>query len=276
MTRVKILLIIFIVVAIIIATRLISHFLIYNPTDINKNKYKSFMKKIELLTETADHVDNKFIKTKDNIYLDTLYLKNPDNDKCIIYLHGESGNITTRYNTIKFLYNYASVMVFDYRAYGRSEGSMIRINCNKIVDDSLCILEYVINNLGYKHTNITLYGESLGCCVAIYMAARLSIGKELKLYPKSIILNYPIYGRNGIGILNQIISYFLPNEYYPGDVIRQIDPTIKIIIANPQQNYPGLWLYSNNIDMKNLEYVIIDNYKRLSDEYIYKLADLFN
>lgn len=269
--------------------------MLYHPTPALPEKYNKFYQKLLLLTESKNFVTNLFVRTPDNKLLDTIYIKNPDSSKCIIFFHGNAGNISMRFDMIKFLYNYASIIIFDYRSFGRSTGESTNLSSTTLDIDADTIWNFAIKKLNIRATNICLLGESLGCSVAIHLAATLSKKMDPNFYPHSLILNAPFYSLSsmieimfekiGISICGKIFSIFIGREYQSDEWIKYINHQTKIIIAHSPRDevvpYKEGWNLYNSIkdSHKNAKFLNITgthNNLGLTDNYIYALADLFN
>ena len=104
-------------------------------------------------------------KAKDGSLLSALYIKSKDPkvDKVAIVSHGNAGNLGHRIGLASYLLlACSSVLLYDYRAFGESEG---QAKLGNIIEDGLSAYDYTANTLGYKPENIILYGESIGCGV---------------------------------------------------------------------------------------------------------------
>lgn len=231
-----------IVVLIIISYRILKTIMLYYPILSNTTKYQKFYTKlIKYLVESNQLIENVSVRTQDGFILDTLHVKNPHTDKCIIFFHGNAGNLSMRYDMIKFLYNFGSVVIFDYRSYGRSTGNIIDLTGEGLHRDAYAVWKYATTELKYVSNQITLFGESLGCSIAIKLAADLSKTFDNKMYPHSLILNSPfsslssiinhIFNKYNNGILESFIS-FIESEYDSIEWIKYISHTTKIIIAH--------------------------------------------
>lgn len=87
----------------------------------------------------------------------------------ILFLHGNAGNISYRLDKILWLHQLGvTVFILDYRGYGRSEG---RPNEAGTYRDAQAAYEYLA---AWKRP-VVVYGESLGCGVAIELATRQSV-----------------------------------------------------------------------------------------------------
>ncbi len=288
--------IILIVVMLIILFVILSYMksnILYHPMSVDDSKYERFYQKLYQMTESNDYVENFKIKTADSIMLDVLYVKNPDTDKCVIFFHGNAGNISMRFDMIKFLYNYASVLIFDYRSFGRSTGEIANLSSTGLIKDAEAVLDYAIEKIKIKASNISFFGESLGCSVAIYLAAKLSNDFNSDKYPHSLILNSPFYSlksmiditfnKLNIGLIGKIITPLFGREYMSNEWIQMINYRIKIIIAHSPHDEvvpykEGLNLYNliskTHIESKFINITGTHNNLGLTDNYIYTLADL--
>ena len=127
-----------------------------------------------------------FIKTPDNIDLCGWFIKG-DSENLILYLHGNAGNISTRLEIVKmFVDAKFNVFIFDYRGYGKSAG---RPTEKGIYLDTLSVYKYLTENENIKPENIILYGESLGCAFAIYLAEKEKVSLIILQSPFSSALD---------------------------------------------------------------------------------------
>jgi uncharacterized protein len=88
----------------------------------------------------------------------------------ILFAHGNGGNITDRVDILRALHDrmHSAVMIFDYRGYGRSEGSP---NERGILADARAARKWLAARSGIAETQIVMMGESLGGGVAVDLAA---------------------------------------------------------------------------------------------------------
>jgi len=91
----------------------------------------------------------------------------------VLYCHGNAGNISDRVGMCEALLSTGvSLLVFDYRGYGRSEG---RPSETGTYADATAAQEW-LQEKGFGATNIVVYGESLGGGVASEVAVRNQVG----------------------------------------------------------------------------------------------------
>lgn len=269
--------------------------LLYHPMPAIPEKYDRFYQKLLLLTESKNYVNNYFVKTADGILLDTIFIKNPDTINCIIFFHGNSGNISMRFDIIKFLYNFASVVVFDYRSFGKSTGENSNLSSYGLHKDAETIWNFVRKDLKYRAQNISLFGESLGCSIAIYLAAQLSKTMDNQNYPHSLVLTSPfsclskmielVFEKIHISYIGKLIAFIIGREYQSNKWISFMNHQTKIIIAHspwdevvPYNEGRALYVIIANTH-KNVKFVNITgthNNLGITDNYIYTLAELFD
>ena len=68
--------------------------------------------------------EDVYFETADGVRLHGWYVPG-DGDVCVVWFHGNAGNIGHRVYNLALMHSRvgASVFLFDYRGYGRSEGS---------------------------------------------------------------------------------------------------------------------------------------------------------
>lgn len=93
-----------------------------------------------------------------------------EEEKILIYTHGNACDIYTMYPFLKFLRDTLriNVLAWEYEGYGPSR-KMSKPSEQAIFDSADSVYEHV-RKLGYKDENIILYGTSMGSAPALYMA----------------------------------------------------------------------------------------------------------
>ena len=114
----------------------------------------------------------------EDVWLDTAdgvrihgWMIEPDESRGLVtlYLHGNGGNLTHRVVHIQALVNVgSSLLIIDYRGYGRSEGSSSEEGTYL---DTEAAYEYLLER-GYRPEQIVVHGESLGTAMATDLASR--------------------------------------------------------------------------------------------------------
>ena len=128
----------------------------------------------ELAPEGADEV---WFSAKDGARLHGWYF--PAQKKpaaaTIIYFHGNGGNISNvRWLGESLAKRGFEVLLFDYRGYGRSDGTAT-YETELYLDGEAAVL-FVVNEKHVAPHRIVLYGQSLGTAVATEVATRQKVG----------------------------------------------------------------------------------------------------
>jgi len=122
--------------------------------------------------------DDIFLSTNDNTVLHGWHLPATSPSKSsIIFFHGNAENITTHIASVYWLpENGYEVFLFDYRGYGRSQGTP---QIDTVIEDARLMIDYVSNHSTSTNQNFVIFGQSLGAAIAINAAAELE-NKNLK------------------------------------------------------------------------------------------------
>jgi len=93
----------------------------------------------------------------------------------VLYCHGNAGNITHRAGILSRLHDQTrvSVLIFDYRGYGRSEG---RPDEAGVLADARAARDWLARREGIEPGDVVLLGRSIGGGVAVDLAARDGAG----------------------------------------------------------------------------------------------------
>jgi fermentation-respiration switch protein FrsA (DUF1100 family) len=96
------------------------------------------------------------------------------NGQVLLWLHGNAGNITDRYDMIEAMVKLpVDVFIIDYRGYGKSEGEPSE---EGLYRDGLAAWEFLVNERRIDPQRIIIFGKSLGGAVAIELATRVDAG----------------------------------------------------------------------------------------------------
>jgi hypothetical protein len=104
--------------------------------------------------------------------LDSFWLPaDPPGKKAMLYLHGNGDNIGINLPHAVLLRSLGvSVLLFDYRGYGRSTGPFP--SEARVYEDAEVAWKYLVTKLDYSAHQIVIYGHSLGGAIAIELASR--------------------------------------------------------------------------------------------------------
>jgi len=119
--------------------------------------------------------DEVFLTTEDRVRIHGWYLPVRGSRRVVLVCHGNAGNISHRLDRALLIQSKlgADVFLFDYRGYGRSEGSPDEQGTYR---DARAAYRYVTDDRGLDPDRIVLFGESLGAAVALQLALESRAG----------------------------------------------------------------------------------------------------
>jgi fermentation-respiration switch protein FrsA (DUF1100 family) len=118
-----------------------------------------------------------WLVSEGNVRLHGLFIDsiNKPAQATIIYLHGNGGNLShVGWLGEKLAHLGFDVFLFDYRGYGRSEGTIT--GEADLYADADAAYDYVVNHLGVSPKQVVLYGQSLGTTATVDLASRKQCG----------------------------------------------------------------------------------------------------
>jgi len=115
-----------------------------------------------------DFRDAEFVAA-DGTRLHGWYVPHENPRAVVLFCHGNAGNLSHRAPTLQTLHDDVgvSVLIFDYRGYGRSEG---KPDESGILADARAARAWLAEEAGIAETQIVLMGRSLGGAVAVDLA----------------------------------------------------------------------------------------------------------
>ena len=114
--------------------------------------------------------EDAWFQAADGIRLHGWYVPHDKARAVVLFCHGNAGNVTYRTDTLQILHELVgvSVLMFDYRGYGRSEGTP---NEAGVLADARAARAWLARRAGVAEKDIVLMGRSLGGAVAVDLAA---------------------------------------------------------------------------------------------------------
>ncbi|MDX1605666.1 MAG: alpha/beta hydrolase [Candidatus Competibacterales bacterium] len=110
-------------------------------------------------------------RTADGLTLHGWFVPHPKPRGVLLFCHGNAGNISHRLDSIRVFHELGlSVLIFDYRGYGRSEGRPSEAGTYR---DAEAAWEYLTGTRGIPPGRIVVFGRSLGAAVAAELATRV-------------------------------------------------------------------------------------------------------
>jgi fermentation-respiration switch protein FrsA (DUF1100 family) len=115
-------------------------------------------------------VEDAWFSSGDGVRLHGWFVAREQPSAVILFCHGNGGNVTHRTDLLRVVPRYAnaSILVFDYRGYGRSEGVPHEAG---ILADARAARKWLADRAGVAEQEIVVMGESLGGAVAVDLAA---------------------------------------------------------------------------------------------------------
>jgi uncharacterized protein len=114
--------------------------------------------------------EDAWFDSADGTKLHGWYLAHDKPQGVVLFCHGNAGNIATWSNALRTVHDQAAVSIlgFDYRGYGRSEGTPSEAG---VLDDARAARAWLASRTGVDECEIILMGRSLGGGVAVDLAA---------------------------------------------------------------------------------------------------------
>lgn len=117
--------------------------------------------------QTVIKAEDVHLEASDGVKLHAWWIAAPGSKLATLHLHGNAGNISHRsYSAQSILDGGSSVLLLDYRGYGKSLG---RPTERGLWRDAEAGYEW-LRGRGYDAKHIVIHGESLGTAVATHLA----------------------------------------------------------------------------------------------------------
>jgi len=111
------------------------------------------------------------LTTADGVRLHGWYVPAPAAQRVVLFCHGNAGNMSHRLESLRIFHDLGlSVLIFDYRGYGESEG---RPTESGTYADAEAAWRWLSEKQGHRPGEIVLFGRSLGAAVAAELATRV-------------------------------------------------------------------------------------------------------
>jgi alpha/beta superfamily hydrolase len=129
-----------------------------------------------------------------------------DTSLTVLYCHGNKDNIENYWDRVELFYRMGiRCFIFDYRGFGRSEGTP---SVSGLYADGRAALNFVFSQFQVDSSRLFFYGYSLGDVVAIDLAARV-------MNPRCLIAEAPF--ANAQALLQDATLLDLPGEFVVDD-----------------------------------------------------------
>ncbi len=170
--------------------------------------------------------EDAHFQAEDGTRLHGWYLEHPRPRAVVLFAHGNAGNLSHRVGLVEELRRRlrVTVLIFDYRGYGKSEGSPSE---QGILQDARAARGWLARRAGVPEHQIVLLGRSLGGGVMVDLAARdgacaLVLDSTFTSLPDVGAWHYPWLPvrwlmRTRLDSLSKIRSYRGPLLQFHGD-----------------------------------------------------------
>ncbi len=136
-----------------------------------------FMPSTEMLFESAQlpiPADDMYIPVGTAERIHAWYFPASDSAPVVLFCHGNAGNISYRMEHVELFRKLGwSTLLFDYRGYGKSEGSPSE---TKVYEDARAAYEWLVEVKKIDPKRIIVFGESIGGAVALHTATEVPVG----------------------------------------------------------------------------------------------------
>ena len=114
--------------------------------------------------------EDLYLTTSDDITIHGWWVPAKNEKGTVLFCHGNAGNISHRLGTVDILNKMdLNVLIFDYRGFGRSEGSPSEEGTYR---DAEAAWRYVTAIQKKEPEKIIIHGRSLGGAVAVWLAVK--------------------------------------------------------------------------------------------------------
>jgi fermentation-respiration switch protein FrsA (DUF1100 family) len=129
------------------------------------------------------------IECDDGIWIHAWFVPAPRARGAVLFCHGNGGNISHWLDTVRLLHDLEfAVLIFDYRGYGRSEGSPSEAGT---YTDARAAWRHLVETRGFAPDSIVVVGRSLGAAVAVELASGVT--------PAALVLESPFTSLADVG-----------------------------------------------------------------------------
>lgn len=195
------------------------HRLIFFPTVLPQDHVFDFGSDVEEVFLTAD----------DGAVIHALYFKAEDPRGAVLYFHGNAGDLSGWGQLAhQFLEHGHSVLMPDYRGYGKSRGKLSEAALHA---DARLMLEHLLR--GHPMEEIVIYGRSLGSGIAVPLSAGLPV--------RALVLETPF---TRLAEVARVHYPWLPSEhllryrFYSDEAIGRVIAPVWIIHGTADQVVP--------------------------------------
>ncbi len=156
--------------------------------------------------ELPVNTEEIWLTTADNVKINGWFLHAPQPSKgTVMYSHGNGGNLTFVRGVAQDLVKHGlDVFIYDYRGYGRSEGSIPSESDLNLDGDAA--YDFLTKTRGIPAEKLAIYGLSLGTTVSTDVASRRPCG--------ALVLEAPLSSASDMA--SKVIPFLPPSLHWIG------------------------------------------------------------
>lgn len=179
--------------------------------------------------QTNSALEDAWFESEDGSRLHGWFAEAQQPRAVVLYAHGNAGNVTDRLPVLHLFRDrlHTSILVFDYRGYGRSEGTPSE---EGVLADARAARRWLAARTKVPEQDIVLAGHSLGGAVAVDLAAKdgasgLILESTFTSLPDTAARHFPLVPvrlmmRNRLDSYSKIPSYQGPLLQVHGEADR--------------------------------------------------------
>lgn len=169
----------------------------YKPALVDFGLFQPAQFPVGNWTPTGLEYEDVWFTSKDGTKINGWFFEADQPKAVILYAHGNAGNVTHRAQLMRRLQVelQVSVLVFDYRGYGRSKGIPTQ---GGMLDDARAARAFLAKKTATSASDLVLMGRSMGGAVVIQLAAEDS--------PKGLIVE------STFSSLRDVADYLVPGS----------------------------------------------------------------
>jgi fermentation-respiration switch protein FrsA (DUF1100 family) len=176
--------------------------------------------------------DDVWFAAEDGIRLNGWYIPHAGAEITFLWFHGNAGNISHRVDNIRFLHEQlgVNIFIFDYRGYGRSDGTASEEGTYR---DGRAALRYLREHYGVAPSHLVLFGRSLGAAVAAQMATEQ---EQLLLILESPFVSVPEMARVLLPPIG--VARLLSTQYNVAEALRRVTSPVLVLHGDRDEVVP--------------------------------------
>lgn len=169
--------------------------------------------------------EDTYFSSSDGTKLHGWFFRQENATYTILMSHGNTGNIAGRPNLISALLKTgANLFIYDYRGYGRSEGTP---TVSGVIDDGCAAFDYLVNEKQIPSSEIILYGESLGVAITCQISSRR---KAQGMILQSGFASLPRIGREHVPLMKMYPASLFPQPLLDNiSILKKEHPPLLIV-----------------------------------------------